>query len=219
MRKQSHQRVFEYQKLSNAEDRLNYIESYIEEQNGGESIDRLSQKVYRNLYGEQEARDVMERINLSPEDRKLIVPFSGNKSSVITNRGAQLYMFNKNLQKIGFSEDEISKILDGREDYSDEYTGSIFKEVWDDIRRSADLRFWQHRRGYERTTGDRPTRETGGPKYSYGKGSFTDYYLEFLNKKYGTIPQGENAYREVSVPRQTWEGTKTRRAARPSART
>ena len=56
-------------------------------------------------------------------------------------------------------------------------------------------------------------------RYSYGKGSFTDYYLEFLNKKYGTIPKGENAYREVSVPKQTGEGTKTRRAARPSART
>lgn len=55
--------------------------------------------------------------------------------------------------------------------------------------------------------------------YSYGEGSFTDYYLDYANRRYGTIPQGENDYREVSVPRQTGEGTKTRRAARPSART
>lgn len=52
------------------------------------------------------------------------------------------------------------------------------------------------------------------PPYSYGEGSFTDYYLDYANRRYGTIPKGERAYREVSVPRRTGEGTKTRRAVR-----
>ena len=51
-------------------------------------------------------------------------------------------------------------------------------------------------------------------RYSYGEGSFTDYYLDYANRRYGTIPKGERVYREVSVPRQTGEGTKTRRAVR-----
>lgn len=203
----------EYQKLTNAGDRLDFINKYIEEQNGGENIDILSRRVYHNLYGEQEARDVMARINLSPEDRRLIIPFSGNKSSVITNRDAQMYMLEKNLQKIGLSKDEISQIIDERDGDRDGRDGYI-KEDWADTRSIGDLRLGQYGRGYERSTGDRPTRETGGPKYSYGKGSFTDYYLEFLNKKYGTIPKGENAYREISVPKRTSDGTKTRQGVR-----
>ena len=127
-------------------------------------------------------------------------------------------MLEKNLQKIGLSKDEISQIIDERDGDRDGRDGYI-KEDWADTRSIGDLRLGQYGRGYERSTGDRTTRGTLGLKYSYGKGSFTDYYLEYLNKKYGTIPKGENAYREVSVPRQTGEGTKTRRAARPSART
>ena len=62
---------------------------------------------------------------------------------------------------------------------------------------------------------DRPESPfTGSLRYSYGEGSFTDYYLDYANRRYGTIPKGEKAYREVSVPRQTGEGTKTRRAVR-----
>lgn len=50
--------------------------------------------------------------------------------------------------------------------------------------------------------------------YSYGEGSFTEYYLEYKGRQYGTIPKGENAYREVSVPKQTSDKTKTRRTVR-----
>lgn len=50
--------------------------------------------------------------------------------------------------------------------------------------------------------------------YSYGKGSFTDYYLEYVNRKYGTIPKGEKAYRDIDVPLRTSDRTKTRRGVR-----
>ena len=49
--------------------------------------------------------------------------------------------------------------------------------------------------------------------YSYGDSSVASL-MEFMNRKYGTIPEGENAYRKVAVPRQTSEGTKTRQGIR-----
>lgn len=49
--------------------------------------------------------------------------------------------------------------------------------------------------------------------YSYGDSSVASL-MEFMNRKYGTIPEGENAYRKVAVPRRTSEGTKTRQGVR-----
>ena len=49
--------------------------------------------------------------------------------------------------------------------------------------------------------------------YSYGDSSVASL-MEFMNRKYGTIPEGENAYRKVTVPRRTSEGTKTRQGIR-----
>ena len=49
--------------------------------------------------------------------------------------------------------------------------------------------------------------------YSYGDSSVASL-MEFMNRKYGTIPEGENAYRKVAVPRRTSEGTKTRQGIR-----
>lgn len=51
-------------------------------------------------------------------------------------------------------------------------------------------------------------------QYSYGEGTFTDYLMQFMAKKYGTIPKGENTYREVFVPKQTSDNTKTMRGVR-----
>ena len=51
-------------------------------------------------------------------------------------------------------------------------------------------------------------------QYSYGEGTFTDYLMQFMAKKYGTIPKGENTYREVFVPKQTSDNTKTMRGIR-----
>ena len=51
-------------------------------------------------------------------------------------------------------------------------------------------------------------------RYSYGEGSFTQYYLDFMNRRHGSIPAGERPARQVQVPKRTSDKTRTRRAVR-----
>ena len=51
-------------------------------------------------------------------------------------------------------------------------------------------------------------------RYSYGEGSFTQYYLDFMNRRHGSIPAGERPARQVQVPKRTSDKTRTRQTVR-----
>ncbi len=100
-----------YQRLKTPKGRLNFIDRYIRVQNGGKSINSLKERTYSALYGEQEARSVENRQDLTAKERRESGPFVGDSDSIIANGEKQLSQYKKNLLETGLGADVVSEII------------------------------------------------------------------------------------------------------------
>ena len=113
----------EYKKLKTPDERIDFTFSLAEKRFNVKGIENVAIKAYRNLHGEVEARETSDLMNFNDEVLKYVEPNTSGK--VVVNKNDELQKFIDNLQKMGYTEDEVKNVFGGVDNDESRGNGTV----------------------------------------------------------------------------------------------